>query len=310
MKKQDKNEINQLFEEFKSGKKEVLEEIYNKYQKVIYGIAFGILKNKDDAEDIVQTVFIKLHTLDNSKLPENNIPSWMYTLTKNEALQFLRKQKNNIDLDSIYDLEGPNNEINQLIAQETYNKLISKLSSKEKEIVSLKIISNLSFEQISQLLGEKTGTIKWRYYKAIYNLKLIMSNLSMSIVAFIIGLETFKQAKSSPTIEQEQKEPEQDVTNNQISKPQGTIGEDNDEELKSELQETQNTTNQFQDNTENTIIGEPDNTENIIIEEPIVHQHLNYVGVGFLSISFIFFIATIVIILKKYQLKLRKKSSK
>lgn len=300
MKKQEKNEINQLFEEFKSGNKEVLEEIYNKYQKVIFGIAFGILKNKDDAEDIVQLVFIKLHTLDNSKLPENNIPSWLYTITKNETLQFLRKQKNNIDLDSIYDLEAPNSEINKLIAQETYNKLISNLSSKEKEIVSLKIISNLSFEQISEILGEKTGTIKWRYYKAIYNLKLILSNLSMSIVAFIIGLATFKQTKSSPSIEPEQKEPEQDVTNNQISKPQGTIGEDNDEELKSELQETQNTTNQFQDNTENTIIEEPDNTENIIIEEPIVHQHLNYVGVGFLSISFIFFIATIVIILKKY----------
>ena len=300
MKKQEKNEINQLFEEFKSGNKEVLEEIYNKYQKVIFGIAFGILKNKDDAEDIVQLVFIKLHTLDNSKLPENNIPSWLYTITKNETLQFLRKQKNNIDLDSIYDLEAPNSEINKLIAQETYNKLISNLSSKEKEIVSLKIISNLSFEQISEILGEKTGTIKWRYYKAIYNLKLILSNLSMSIVAFIIGLATFKQTKSSPSIEPEQKEPEQDVTNNQISKPQGTIGEDNDEELKSELQETQNTTNQFQDNTENTIIEEPDNTENIIIEEPIVHQHLNYVGVGFLGISFIFFIATIVIILKKY----------
>ena len=310
MKKQDKNEINQLFKEFKSGNRDALEEIYNKYQKVIYGIAFGIFKNKDDAEDVVQSVFIKLHTLDNSKLPENNILSWLYTLTKNEALQFLRKQKNNIDLDSIYDLEAPNNEINQLIAQETYNKLISKLNSKEKEIVSLKIISNLSFEQISQLLGEKTGTIKWRYYKAIYNLKLILSNLSMSIVAFIIGIATFKQAKSSPVIEEEQKEPEQDVTNNQISKPQGTIGEDNDEELKSELQETQNTTNQFQDNTENIIIEEPDNIENIIIEEPIVNQHLNYVGVGFLSISFIFFIATIVIIFKKYQLKLRKKSSK
>lgn len=299
MKKQDKNEINQLFEEFKSGKKEVLEEIYNKYQKVIYGIAFGILKNKDDAEDIVQSVFIKLHTLDKSKLPESNIPSWIYTLTKNETLQFLRKQKNNIDLDSIYDLEDTDSEINKLIDKENYNNLISKLSSKEKEIISLKIVSNLSFEQISEILGEKTGTIKWRYYKAIYNLKLILSNLSMSIVAFIIGFATFKQAKSSPAIEQEQKEPEQDVTGNQISKPQGTIGEDNDEELKSELQETQNTTNQFQDNT-----------ENIIVEEPIVHQHSNYVGVGFLGISFIFFIATIVIILKKYQLKLRKKPSK
>lgn len=303
MKKQDKNEINQLFEQFKSGNKDVLEEIYNKYKKVIYGIAFSILKNKEDAEDIVQTVFIKIHKLEKSKLPENNILSWIYTLTKNEALQFLRKQKNNIVLDSIYDLEDTNSEINKLIDKETYNKLISKLSSKEKEIISLKIISNLSFEQISQILGEKTGTIKWRYYKAIYNLRLLLGNLSMSIVAFIICLSTFKQAKSSP-------EKEQDITNNQISKPQGTIGEENDEGLKSELQDTQNTTNQFQDNTENIIIGEPDSTENIIIEEPIIHQHLNYVGVGFLSISFIFFVLTIIIILKKYQLKLRKKSSK
>lgn len=312
MRNQDKNEISQLFEEFKSGKKEVLEKIYNKYQKVIYGIVFSILKNKDDAEDIVQSVFIKLHTLDKSKLPENNITCWIYTLTKNETLQFLRNQKNNIDLDSIYDLEDTNNEINKLIDKETYNKMISKLTSKEKEIISLKIISNLSFEQISEILGEKTGTIKWRYYKAIYNLKLILSNLSMSIVAFIIGIASFKQAKTSPAIGQEQKEPEQDVINNQISKPQGTIGEENDEALKSELQETQNTTNQYQDNTENTIIEEPDNTEteNIIVEEPITYQHSNYVGVGFLGISFIFFIATIVIILKKYQLKSRKKSSK
>ena len=312
MKEQDKNEISQLFEEFKSGKKEVLEKIYNKYQKVIYGIAFSILKNKDDAEDIVQSVFIKLHTLDKSKLPENNITCWIYTLTKNETLQFLRNQKNNIDLDSIYDLEDTNNEINKLIDRENYNNLISKLSSKEKEIISLKIISNLSFEQISQLLGEKTGTVKWRYYKAIYNLKLILSNLSMSIVAFIIGLASFKQAKTSPAIGQEQKEPEQDVINNQISKPQGTIGEENDDALKSELQETQNTTNQYQDNTENIIIEEPDNTEteNIIIKETISYQHLNYVGVGFLGISLIFFIATIFIILKKYQLKSRKKSSK
>lgn len=156
MKKQDKNEINKLFKEFKSGKKEVLEQIYNKYQKVIYGIAFSILKDNDNAEDIVQSVFIKLHTLDKSKLPENNITCWIYTLTKNETLQFLRNQKNNIDLDSIYDLEDTNNEINKLIDKETYNKLISKLSTKEKEVISLKILSNLSFEQISEILEEKT----------------------------------------------------------------------------------------------------------------------------------------------------------
>ena len=305
MKIQERNKINELFEEFKNGNKEVLEEIYNKYHKTIYGIAFSILKNKDDSEDIVQSVFIKIHTLDNSKLPKENVASWLYTLTKNEALQFLRKQKNNIDLDSIYDLADNNNEIDKLINKETYNKLISKLEPKEKEIVSLKIISNLSFEEISQLLGEKTGTIKWRYYKSIYTLRLLLSNLSMSIVAFLIGIATFKQTKSSENIKIEQ----------DVADTQNTTVENNRENLEDteSLLETEdkdkiesNTNNQLND-TQNSI-----EMENTIVEQTIVESYPNYLGIGFFSISFICIILTIIfaIILKKHQLNSRLKSSK
>ena len=296
MKIQERNKINELFEEFKNGNKEVLEEIYNKYQKTIYGIAFSILKNKDDSEDIVQSVFIKIHTLENSKLPKENVASWLYTLTKNEALQFLRKQKNNIDLDSIYDLADNNNDIDKLINKETYNKLISKLSPKEKEIVSLKIISNLSFEEISQLLGEKTATIKWRYYKSIYALRLLLSNLTMSIVTFLIGIATFKQTKSDIKIEQ-------DVTENITIESDTERFEDNQSML-----ETAD-----KDKVESNINNETQNSvgiENTIIEQPTTYT--NYIGIGFFSISFVCLIFTIIfaIILKKHQLNSRLKSSK
>lgn len=43
---------------------------------------------------------------------------------------------------------------------------------KVNEIVSLKILSNLTFAEIGKLLGESTNTVKWRYYKAIYALKI------------------------------------------------------------------------------------------------------------------------------------------
>ena len=298
MKIQERNKINELFEEFKNGNKELLEEIYNKYHKTIYGIAFSILKNKDDSEDIVQSVFIKIHTLDNSKLPKDNVSSWLYTLTKNEALQFLRKQKNNIDIDSIYDLADNNNDIDKLINKETYNKLISKLSPKEKEIVSLKIISNLSFEEISQLLGEKTATIKWRYYKSIYALRLLLSNLTMSIVTFLIGIATFKQTKSDIKIEQ-------DVTENITIESDTERFEDNQSMLE--------TTDK--DKVESNINNETQNSvgiENTIIEQPIIESQPNYIGIGFFSISFVCLIFTIIfaIILKKHQLNSRLKSSK
>lgn len=300
MKIQERNKINELFEEFKNGNKEVLEEIYNKYHKTIYGIAFSILKNKDDSEDIVQSVFIKIHTLDNSKLPKDNVSSWLYTLTKNEALQFLRKQKSNIDLDSIYDLVDNNNEIDKLINKETYNKLISKLSPKEKEIVSLKIISNLSFEEISQLLGEKTATIKWRYYKSIYSLRLLLSNLSMSIITFLIGIATFKQTKSDIKIEQ-------DVTENENITIESDTGRFEDNESMLETADKDKVESNINNETQNSV-----EIENTIIEQPIIESQPNYIGIGFFSISFICLILTIIfaIILKKHQLNSRLKSSK
>ena len=59
-----------LFEKLKTRRKEAIEELYNNYNKTVYGIAFSILKNKEDSEDVVQIVFSKLYVLDKEKLPK------------------------------------------------------------------------------------------------------------------------------------------------------------------------------------------------------------------------------------------------
>ena len=68
MKNQEKVELKSIFNELKKENKSVIEELYKKYNKIIYGIAFSILKNKEDSEDIVQTVFQKLYTIDKNKM--------------------------------------------------------------------------------------------------------------------------------------------------------------------------------------------------------------------------------------------------
>jgi hypothetical protein len=186
-------------------------------------------------------------------LPTNNESSWLYSLTKNETISFLRKKNNDIDLGSIYEIEDRDNEINRIIEQDSYNRLVSKLDNKEKQIISLKILGNLSFNEISKLLNEPVGTIKWRYYKGVHTLKLLLSNLGMFIVTFVIGLKTLLNQNKINEAEQE-----------------------------------------------------------VIIPDNIEEKNINYLGVGFLSISSIFLILTIIftIFLAKYQLKRRKKSSK
>ena len=140
MKKEEKTKLEQLFKEIKQGNKKTVEEFYNRYNKLVYGIAFSILKNKEDSEDVVQTVFSKLYILEKDKLPTDKIGTWLYTVTKNEALILLRKNNNDVNLDTIYDLEDENNEIDKFINKDSYSRLINRLNQKEQEIVSLKIL--------------------------------------------------------------------------------------------------------------------------------------------------------------------------
>lgn len=299
MEKINVRELKELFIEIKYGNKIAFEKLYNNYNKLIYSIAYSILKNKQDAEDVVQIVFEKLYLIDKEKLPNRNESSWLYSITKNETINYLKRNKNNIDLDSIYNIEDDNNEINKIIDQDNYNRLISKLNNKEKEIISLKIISNLSFEEIGKLLKEPTGTIKWRYYKAVNTLKILLSNLGMFIITFVIGIKTLFNKKASDKVEQDKTignnttEQTGENTNAETKKGQENLKD----EVKSDVSESQDK----ETRNEINIVSQPTNTEII-----------NNSGVCILSISFVFLIITIIfsIILAKYQLKLRKKLSK
>lgn len=291
MGKVNENELKELFIEIKHNNKIASEKLYNRYNKLVYGIAFSILKNKSDSEDVVQTVFSKIYTLEKDKLPTDKVGTWLYKVTKNETLLLLRKKDNNIDLDTIYNLKDENNEIDQFISKDSYNKLINSLNSKEQQIVSLKILSNLTFDEIGKLLGESTNTVKWRYYKAIYTLKIALSNLGMFIVTFVLGIITLKEQKKGAPV---------------IKEDQNTIDEN-----KNEIE----TENKGDENLEDSeIIQENENTdsfENTIIEQPIIDT-TNYLSIGMFSISVIFLVLTIIfsIFLAKHQLNAKKKASK
>lgn len=102
MNEKEKLNLKILLRNLKNRNKEVMQELYSNYNKVIYGIAFSILKNKEDSEDVVQIVFSKLYVLDKEKLPKEKEATWLYSVTKNEALSILKKKYNNVSLEKIY----------------------------------------------------------------------------------------------------------------------------------------------------------------------------------------------------------------
>ena len=301
----DDKKLNKTFINLKSeNNSHSFEELYKLANKIVYGVAFSILKNKEDSEDVVQSVFSKILVLEKEKLPTAKCASWLYEVTKNEAILIYRKKKDIVQIEQIYEIEDKDNEINKVIDKMQYNRLISKLNDKEKEIVSLKIISGLSFEEISKLLLEPVGTIKWRYYKSINALKLMLSNLAMFMITFIIGLKTLKR-----TITEDIKDNKQEAIIENDTENNREIFTDEDTK-KENADVIQNSINKEKE--ESTEAPKEEVKEEIIVQETTNYSNYNYYSVGLLGLSSIFLMLTIIfsIILVKHQLKLKKKTSK
>ena len=290
MKKIDKEELHTIFIKMRDEKNSQISLLYQKYQKLLYAISFSITKNTDNSQDIVQIVFNKIWNMDIEKLPTNNEASWLYTMTKNETINFLVKEKSMVNLDELYSISDEDKQINEIIDKDAYNRIIAKLSRQEQEIVSLKILSNLSFKEISKILNIPMPTVQWKYYKSLHTLKILISNLSV----FIITIGLFIANKLNKT--KKSRKEEQVAINNQIN---ASIENDTNKKEESQIADSILGNNQ-----------EEQTTQNVIVE--VNQSNINKWDISILSISGIFLLFTIIfsIIFIKHQQNVKKKLSK
>lgn len=288
----DKQELHKIFSEMQKGNNSQFEILYKNYNQLIYKIAFSILKNKENSEDVMQTVFAKICNLKKEQLPSSKEATWLYAVTKNEALTFLRKDRLNISLEEAYNIDTGKEceELQDIVDTEKYNKIISGLSLKEKEIVSLKIVGELSFKEIARILNEPIGTVQWRYYKALNSLKLMLGNISMFIVALTLYISSVRNQKrdlSKTNTEQSQnnmvKENTTSISENSKTNDSTDSIQDSQMENKNEL------SNNINEDVANNVTGQ----EYAEITE-INNQPNNIQSNIYLSLASIFLVLTII----------------
>lgn len=291
-------QLHELFYKMKNKEKNAYEELYKNYSSLIYRIAFSILKNKDNAEDVMQNVFLKISNLSEEKLPNNYEASWLYTVTKNEAISYLRKNKETIQIEAILE-KGQEKEIDEMLQKASYEKMISSLDKMEKQIVSLKVDIGLSFKEIASLLHMPIGTVQWKYYKSLNSLKLLIGNLSLFIIASILCVNNFlfKNRKKESNIKQEQLKGnihiETEIIQGDSEKQESNKKEEIDLDNEKEQYEAS-----VQQNVE-TIYQDNNNNDNV----------MNFVLLGITAIFLCFTIFFTIIILN-HQQKNSKKTSK
>lgn len=269
-----KEKLHELFNEIKNNNKINFEKFYKEYNKLIYGIVFSIIKNREDTEDLVQKIFLKIWKMDIDKLPSTNEASWLYTLAKNETINFIRSSKKETSIEDIYFLNNEDEYIDAVMDKDSYNRLIARLEKDEQEIVSLKILANMSFREIAEVLNKPIATIQWKYYKAISTLKILLSNISLFIISILL-LHRTKNIKKSEMSEniQTEKTTKKEFFN--------TITENNEEYDSMRIPMPSNKIN-----------TEFDTTENIIVDNSISNN--SNVDIGILSFAGIFLFISII----------------
>ena len=169
-----------LIERAKQGDKAALSKLVNRYSERIYNLALRILRNKEDAEDVLQETFLavveKLHTFDG----RSSFFTWIYRIATNASLMRLRKKKlifqDLIDNDDFQETvesrvfidwsQDPSLNVFDEEIKRKIDEAVNKLSDIYRSVFILRDIEGLSIKETSEILGITEENVKIRLRRA------------------------------------------------------------------------------------------------------------------------------------------------
>ncbi|MBN2184171.1 MAG: sigma-70 family RNA polymerase sigma factor [Candidatus Krumholzibacteriota bacterium] len=169
-----------LVERCLEGDEKAFEELLTKYRSPVFSICLRMVKNHSDAEDLAQEVFIRTFNVLDRYNPLYPFSSWLYRITSNLCIDFIRRRKKNIySLDEPVsgsdgemsrqlpaDTVDPDRELENREMMEVLNQAIADLPEHYRIIVILRHQEDLSYGEISENLGIPLGTVKARIHRA------------------------------------------------------------------------------------------------------------------------------------------------
>lgn len=161
--------------------------LLEKYQTYAFSIAIGIVRNEENAEEVVQDSFIRVFRNIAKFKKKGKFSTWLYRIVYNTSLTSLRG-KRDIDLRSLNEVESHEfnipdsyaNGFDNLVRNDKIsfvNKAIENLSESENLVITLYYLNECSIVEMGQITGWNTSTIKTRLYRARQNLYLEISKL-------------------------------------------------------------------------------------------------------------------------------------
>lgn len=171
--------FNECISRICKGDKSALREIYEEYLPYLYSIAYSVLGNRENAEDVTSECFIKLWQTADRYRPGHGHKGYLATIVRNMCIDLLRKQGREVYEDPPGDKDSPDAPSglskalsdpgfeDEVVEQLSLSAALEKLNPAHREIINLKFMGGHTFKEISEILKKPIGTVTWQYNEAI-----------------------------------------------------------------------------------------------------------------------------------------------
>jgi len=170
----------ELIQQALMGEQKAYEELLNRYQKTVFHIVIKIIRNSDDAQDLVQETFMRAFNTLESYRSEFRFSTWLCKIAANCSIDYLRKKRiKAFSMDKPYEtkdgtvgveLEDKSANPEEYLLRKqriiSIEEAIESLPPKYKEVIIYRHHDDKSYEEIAKIMGIPIGTVKARIFRA------------------------------------------------------------------------------------------------------------------------------------------------
>ena len=150
------------------------------YEKNVFNVALQMVGNREDAQDMAQEAFLKAYNSLSSFRGDSKFSSWLYRIVSNVCLDFKRRQGRRpsssltveddegetLELDIADESQSPEALLERKLTREAVRRGLQELPDEQRQILLLREIQGMSYEEIGEAMGLEEGTVKSRIFRA------------------------------------------------------------------------------------------------------------------------------------------------
>jgi RNA polymerase sigma factor (sigma-70 family) len=166
----------------RNGVGESLGELFSRYQDPLFNFYRRLTGDRAMSEDLVQDVFYRILKYRQTYRPGTSFRTWMYQIARNARLDCIRKEqvpKDQVKVPLEMDIAGApsGDHVQQEQEAALLHRALMQLPEEKREILLLSRFQELKYDEIAQMLGCETGTVKVRVFRALKDLKTVFQQL-------------------------------------------------------------------------------------------------------------------------------------